>query len=141
MLLKAGAKGSEVKIFLYDFSQQASLRKPGCAFKLINQDDLVRAKVLLDGLVVCALDKNPSFNSLWAECPALPRAPERMMICSNGVSKCIINININSLNTTPTTSAQGDLNSVFGKLVSPKLASLILLFKLILKEFARQLKT
>eukprot|EP00808_Paulinella_micropora_P023826 g75997.t1 len=36
-------------------------------FKPINQDDLVRAEILLYGLVACALDKKP--NSLWAECP------------------------------------------------------------------------
>eukprot|EP00808_Paulinella_micropora_P026478 g61532.t1 len=46
-------------------------QEPGRAIEPapINQDDIARTKILLDGLVVCALDKNP--NSLWVECPVL----------------------------------------------------------------------
>eukprot|EP00808_Paulinella_micropora_P006436 g20578.t1 len=69
--LHVGAKANEVDGFLCWFSQRTRPEEPGRATEPapINQDDIARTKILLDGLVVCALDKNP--NSLWVECPVL----------------------------------------------------------------------
>eukprot|EP00808_Paulinella_micropora_P003722 g5337.t1 len=62
---------NEVDGFLCSFSQQTRLDEHGCMTEPapISQDDIARTKILLNGLVICALDKNP--NSLWVECPVL----------------------------------------------------------------------
>eukprot|EP00808_Paulinella_micropora_P026607 g19869.t1 len=70
-LLHVDAKVNEVDGFLCRFSQQTRLDERGCMTEPapISQDYVARTKILLNGLVISALDKNP--NSLWVECPVL----------------------------------------------------------------------